>query len=115
MANHVFHVSMSPCRRVDLQAKKGGGGGKAEVKEDTKKGGKTGGGGQSPEDLAKIEKEAKTDAVGLLAFAWFPTSLLFFQCHQEDRMKKTISALGDSFNTIRTGRANAAILDKIMV
>ena len=30
-------------------------------------------------------------------------------------MKKTLSALGDSFNTIRTGRASAAILDKIMV
>lgn len=30
-------------------------------------------------------------------------------------MKKTVAALGDSFNTIRTGRASAAILDKITV
>jgi ribosome recycling factor len=30
-------------------------------------------------------------------------------------MKKAVSVLADSFNTIRTGRANPAILDKIMV
>ena len=30
-------------------------------------------------------------------------------------MKKSISSLSDSFNTIRTGRASAAILDKIVV
>ena len=29
----------------------------------------------------------------------------------EERMKKTIDSLKDSFNTIRTGRANAAIFD----
>lgn len=33
----------------------------------------------------------------------------------EERMEKTISALKDSFNTIRTGRANAAIFDKVRV
>ena len=33
----------------------------------------------------------------------------------EVRMEKTIAALKDSFNTIRTGRANAAIFDKVRV
>ena len=33
----------------------------------------------------------------------------------EERMKKTIDSLQDSFNTIRTGRANAAIFDKVRV
>lgn len=33
----------------------------------------------------------------------------------EERMNKTIAALNDSFNTIRTGRANAAIFDKVRV
>ena len=33
----------------------------------------------------------------------------------EARMEKTIASLKDSFNTIRTGRANAAILDKVRV
>lgn len=33
----------------------------------------------------------------------------------EARMKKTIASLKDSFNTIRTGRANAAIFDKVRV
>ena len=33
----------------------------------------------------------------------------------EERMEKTIAALKDSFNTIRTGRANAAIFDKVRV
>ena len=33
----------------------------------------------------------------------------------EERMKKTIDSLKDSFNTIRTGRANAAIFDKVRV
>ena len=33
----------------------------------------------------------------------------------EKRMKKTIDSLKDSFNTIRTGRANAAIFDKVRV
>lgn len=33
----------------------------------------------------------------------------------EIRMEKTIAALKDSFNTIRTGRANAAIFDKVRV
>ena len=33
----------------------------------------------------------------------------------EIRMEKTIASLKDSFNTIRTGRANAAIFDKVRV
>ncbi|MCR4948658.1 ribosome recycling factor [Treponema bryantii] len=33
----------------------------------------------------------------------------------EERMTKTIDSLKDSFNTIRTGRANAAIFDKVRV
>ena len=33
----------------------------------------------------------------------------------EERMEKTISSLKDSLNTIRTGRANAAIFDKVRV
>lgn len=33
----------------------------------------------------------------------------------EARMDKTIASLKDSFNTIRTGRANAAIFDKVRV
>ena len=33
----------------------------------------------------------------------------------EERMTKTIASLKDSFNTIRTGRANAAIFDKVRV
>lgn len=35
--------------------------------------------------------------------------------NMEERMEKTISSLKDSFNTIRTGRANAAIFDKVRV
>ncbi len=33
----------------------------------------------------------------------------------EERMKKTIAALKDEFNTIRTGRASAALFDKVRV
>ena len=33
----------------------------------------------------------------------------------EDRMKKSIVALGDDFNTIRTGRASAALFESIKV
>lgn len=33
----------------------------------------------------------------------------------EDRMKKTVKALKEEFNTIRTGRASASIFDKVMV
>jgi len=33
----------------------------------------------------------------------------------EEKMEKTINALKDSFNSIRTGRANAAIFDKVRV
>ena len=40
---------------------------------------------------------------------------LLLHASQEDRMKKSIASLSDSFNTIRTGRASAAILDKIVV
>lgn len=35
--------------------------------------------------------------------------------NNEERMEKTISALKDSLNTIRTGRASAAIFDKVRV
>lgn len=33
----------------------------------------------------------------------------------EERMKKSVAALGEDFNTIRTGRASAALFDKIRV
>jgi ribosome recycling factor len=33
----------------------------------------------------------------------------------EDKMKKSINALKDEFNTIRTGRASAALFDKVKV
>ena len=35
--------------------------------------------------------------------------------NKEERMEKTIASLKDSLNTIRTGRANAAIFDKVRV
>jgi ribosome recycling factor len=34
---------------------------------------------------------------------------------QEERMQKCASVVADNFNTIRTGRANPAILDRIQV
>jgi ribosome recycling factor len=87
--------------------------------------GPKGKGGKAGEavDVAKIEKEAKTDAVsgqGGVVTVVGETTLhccmaSFCVALQEDRMKKAISVLADSFNTIRTGRANPAILDKIMV
>eukprot|EP00184_Porphyridium_aerugineum_P006700 CAMPEP_0184703614 /NCGR_PEP_ID=MMETSP0313-20130426/28468_1 /TAXON_ID=2792 /ORGANISM="Porphyridium aerugineum, Strain SAG 1380-2" /LENGTH=240 /DNA_ID=CAMNT_0027164429 /DNA_START=93 /DNA_END=815 /DNA_ORIENTATION=+ len=33
----------------------------------------------------------------------------------EDRMKKSIDAVGSAFNTVRTGRANPSVLDRVMV
>jgi ribosome recycling factor len=33
----------------------------------------------------------------------------------EERMKKSIGSLGDDFNLLRTGRASAALFDKVMV
>jgi ribosome recycling factor len=33
----------------------------------------------------------------------------------EDRMKKAVTALGEEFNTLRTGRASPALFDKIRV
>ena len=33
----------------------------------------------------------------------------------EEHMEKTISALGDNFSSVRTGRANAMVLDRIRV
>ena len=33
----------------------------------------------------------------------------------EERMEKALSALGDNFNSVRTGRANAMLLDRIRV
>lgn len=35
--------------------------------------------------------------------------------HAEDRMKKSIAALHNEFNTLRTGRASASLFDKIKV
>ncbi len=35
--------------------------------------------------------------------------------HAEDRMKKTITSLESEFNALRTGRASAALFDKIRV
>eukprot|EP00195_Chlamydomonas_chlamydogama_P008546 CAMPEP_0202889804 /NCGR_PEP_ID=MMETSP1392-20130828/367_1 /ASSEMBLY_ACC=CAM_ASM_000868 /TAXON_ID=225041 /ORGANISM="Chlamydomonas chlamydogama, Strain SAG 11-48b" /LENGTH=278 /DNA_ID=CAMNT_0049573215 /DNA_START=23 /DNA_END=859 /DNA_ORIENTATION=+ len=98
-------VSVTPCRlsgialrrSIIAEAKKGKGA-SAEV-VDSPKGGKGGKGGkgaaEASGDTAKVEKEAKADA--------------------EDRMKKAVAALADNLNTIRTGRANPAILDRIMV
>lgn len=39
------------------------------------------------------------------------------QCEKDadERMKKAVVVVGDNFNTIRTGRANAAVLDRIQV
>ncbi len=37
------------------------------------------------------------------------------QAKCEDKMKKTIAALNDEFNMLRTGRASAAIFDKVRV
>lgn len=34
---------------------------------------------------------------------------------QEERMQKAVSVVADNFNTMRTGRANPAILDRITV
>ncbi len=36
-------------------------------------------------------------------------------CSQAERMKKAISVVQDNFNSLRTGRANPAILDRITV
>ncbi|MDE5122434.1 MAG: ribosome recycling factor, partial [Trichodesmium sp. St19_bin1] len=33
----------------------------------------------------------------------------------EEKMQKAIEATKNSFNTIRTGRANASLLDRVMV
>jgi ribosome recycling factor len=33
----------------------------------------------------------------------------------EERMRKSLAALADEFNTIRTGRASASLFDKIRV
>ena len=35
--------------------------------------------------------------------------------NNEERMQKTVASLNDQFNTIRTGRANAAIFDRVRV
>lgn len=34
---------------------------------------------------------------------------------QDERMKKAVGVVADNFNTMRTGRANPAILDRIQV
>lgn len=33
----------------------------------------------------------------------------------QDKMEKTVKALGDEFNTIRTGRASTSLFDRVMV
>lgn len=35
--------------------------------------------------------------------------------HAEERMKKALASLGDNFASVRTGRANAMVLDRIKV
>jgi ribosome recycling factor len=37
------------------------------------------------------------------------------KANAQDKMEKTIKALGDDFNTIRTGRASASLFDRVMV
>jgi ribosome recycling factor len=37
------------------------------------------------------------------------------KANTQDRMEKTIKALGDEFNTIRTGRASTSLFDRVMV
>jgi len=37
------------------------------------------------------------------------------KANTQDRMEKTIRALGDEFNTIRTGRASTSLFDRVMV
>jgi len=37
------------------------------------------------------------------------------KANTRDKMEKTVKALGDEFNTIRTGRASASLFDRIMV
>ncbi|GIL64769.1 hypothetical protein Vafri_18647 [Volvox africanus] len=71
---------------------KGGKGGKAETAVKEEKGGKVAAGGI---DVQKIAADAKKDA--------------------DERMRKCLNVVAEGFNTIRTGRANPAILDKIMV
>lgn len=49
---------------------------------------------------------------GKLLTVWFFFSIL---CVQKERMEKTIENVRSGFNSIRTGRANPSILDKIEV
>lgn len=37
------------------------------------------------------------------------------KANTQDRMEKTVKALGDEFNTIRTGRASTSLFDRVMV
>jgi ribosome recycling factor len=37
------------------------------------------------------------------------------KANTKDKMEKTIKALGEEFNTIRTGRASASLFDRVMV
>jgi ribosome recycling factor len=37
------------------------------------------------------------------------------KANTKDKMEKTIRALGDEFNTIRTGRASTSLFDRVMV
>ncbi|KAI8475941.1 MAG: ribosome recycling factor domain-containing protein [Monoraphidium minutum] len=78
-------------RRVVALAKKqkGGGGEPASSSSSASSS------GSGNENLDKVAREVEGDA--------------------EERMKKAIAVVNDNFNTMRTGRANPAILDKIMV
>lgn len=37
------------------------------------------------------------------------------KANAQERMEKTVKALGDEFNTIRTGRASTSLFDRVMV
>lgn len=76
---------------VVLHAKAKGGQGSAPAKADKASGSASGGGA----DVTVLGKQAEKDA--------------------DERMKKALSVVSDNFNTVRTGRANAAVLDRIMV
>ncbi|KAJ9531272.1 hypothetical protein QJQ45_006713 [Haematococcus lacustris] len=87
------HVRREQARARDISVCAKGKKGAAAVDDVPK--GKAGKAAKADVDIAQLEKEAKADV--------------------EDRMKKALAAMADNFNTIRTGRANPAILDKIMV
>ncbi|GBF99954.1 ribosome recycling factor [Raphidocelis subcapitata] len=88
---------LAPARpSVAAHAKKGKGGGEAKKEAPSKKEAASSSSSSSgDEDLAAVAKQVEGDA--------------------EERMQKAINAVVENFNTMRTGRANPAILDKILV